>query len=63
VPKKLVTAIAGVITVAWAVSFVLDAIFPNYEPPESVHALMLIVAGAAFTQGIIVRRDNGKVVE
>lgn len=50
--KKLVTAIAIVIVVAWAVSFILDAVNPNYDPPESLHALMLLVAGAAFTQGV-----------
>lgn len=55
---KLVNALAIVITVVWAVSFILDATIVRYDPPESVHALMLIVAGAAFT-GTIIKTRNG----
>lgn len=56
--KTLINVIAFVITVAWSISFILDSILPRYDPPESVHALMLIVAGAAFT-GTLVRQKNG----
>lgn len=55
---RLATAIGVMITVAWAVSFVLDAALPRYEPPQTVHALMLIVAGAAFGKNIIKRSET-----
>lgn len=48
VDKRLAAAIAIVITTAWAVSFILGALNPAYNPPPSIHPLMLIVAGAAF---------------
>lgn len=54
----MINAIAVVITAAWAISFIVDAVNPKYDPPPGVHALMLIVAGAAFTGNII--RPNGK---
>lgn len=42
-----------IITVAWAVSFIVDILRTEYEPPASVHALMLIVAGAVFGDGLV----------
>lgn len=50
--KRLAAAIAIVITTAWAVSFILGALNPAYNPPPSIHPLMLIVAGAAFGTAI-----------
>jgi hypothetical protein len=58
VNNRLVNWLAVVITVIWAISFVLDAVITKYDPPESVHALMLIVAGAAFT-GTVIKTRNG----
>lgn len=57
--KRLPTIIAIVITTAWAVSFIIDIISPSYEPPATLHALMMIVAGAAFGATILPKR-NGK---
>lgn len=42
-----------VITLAWAVSFIVDIARTDYDPPASVHALMLIVAGAVFGDGLV----------
>lgn len=42
-----------VITLAWAVSFIVDIAKTEYDPPASVHALMLIVAGAVFGDGLV----------
>jgi hypothetical protein len=58
VNKKLINVIAVVITAIWSISFILDAINPRYDPPESVHALMLIVAGATFTGSVIKSRSG-----
>lgn len=60
--KRLSTAIAIVITAAWAISFIVDILQPAYDPPPSLHALMLIVAGAAFGNAVIGRK-NGKDAE
>ena len=59
VNKLIVNGIAIVIASAWAISFVLDAIVYTYEPPQSVHALMLIVSGAAFTSTVM-KNKNGQ---
>lgn len=45
--------VAGVITVAWAVSFVVDILNPLYDPPSIVGTLMLIVAGAIFGTDVV----------
>ena len=57
--KRLAAAIAIVITTAWAVSFILGALNPSYNPPPSIHPLMLIVAGAAFGTAVLPKRSKG----
>lgn len=54
--KRLAAAIAIVITTAWAVSFILGAVNPSYNPPPSIHPLMLIVAGAAFGKAVFTKK-------
>ena len=58
VSNKLSTGIAIVITAAWSISFLVDIIVTTYDPPATLHALMMVVAGAAFS-GSIIRRHNG----
>lgn len=53
--KHLTFVLSYVITVVWVVSFVIEVLDPNYSPPPSVHALMLLVAGALFGKGVIDR--------
>jgi hypothetical protein len=40
--------LAWIIVGAWGSSFVLDAVVTTYDPPPVIHALMMVVAGAAF---------------
>lgn len=58
---QITLTIAYVITSAWAISFIIDIIKPTYDPPTSVHALMMIVAGATFGEGLLRTRkkDDG----
>lgn len=56
--KRITNAIAIVATVLWATSFVLDAVLKNYEPPLSVHAVMMTVAGAAFAGSVFKKEDD-----
>lgn len=51
--SRIVQGLAAVITTAWAVSFIVDILDKSYEPPASVHALMLLVAGAVFGEGLL----------
>lgn len=51
--RRLAKVLAYVITVAWAISFTIDIVNPDYDPPASIHPLMLLVAGGAFGEGII----------
>lgn len=67
--SSLRIVIAVVITVAWAVSFIVGIIRVDYNPPATVGALMLMVAGALFGENIlrkgekeIRRMVNGKKV-
>lgn len=46
--ERMTAAIAVVVTVAWAASFVVDILIADYDPPPSVHALMVIIVGAIF---------------
>lgn len=50
--------ISVAITAVWIISFFVDIFVQGYEPPPSVHALMLIVAGALFSEGRF-RKKNG----
>ena len=50
--------LAVLITAAWAVSFILDIVVKEYDPPASVHALMMIVAGGVFGEGLIRTRTG-----
>lgn len=62
---RLANVIAVVITIAWFASVILDAAWPAYTPPFTVHALMAAVAGWAFSTGYIARHEgkesNGKL--
>jgi hypothetical protein len=52
---------AGLITVAWAVSFTFDLVNQAYDPPAYIGPLMMIVAGAIFGEGVVraaVRRNG-----
>jgi cell division protein FtsB len=51
--RFIALVVASVITAAWAISFTVDIFVKDYEAPPSVHALMLIVAGAVFGEGLI----------
>lgn len=56
--NKVATVLAGVITTAWGVSFITDIVVKNYDPPASVHALMMMVAGAVFGEGLLKNRSG-----
>lgn len=56
--KRIINAIAVTALVLWAISFVLDAVIRTYDPPASVHIIMMTVAGAAFG-GTIFKKDDG----
>lgn len=51
--ERVAVWLAIVITSAWAISFIVDIVNKAYDPPASIHALMLIVAGAVFGDGLI----------
>jgi hypothetical protein len=53
----LALVVASVITVAWVGSLITDAALPSYDPPASIHPLMLLVAGYLFGSGIF---KNGR---
>lgn len=53
--ERLVNYIIFLVATAWFSSFVLDAALKEYEPPQTIHALMLIVVGAACGAKVIKR--------
>jgi lipopolysaccharide export LptBFGC system permease protein LptF len=54
---RIAAIIALVVLVAWVVSFILDAAWPAYDPPPTIHALMMLVAGWAFGERLL-RKGN-----
>lgn len=47
---RAAVVIALVVTAVWVASCVADAVVAAYDPPATVHALMMAVAGWAFGQ-------------
>lgn len=59
--RRIALYLAIVITIAWGVSFIIDVIDESYDPPASVHALMMIVAGSVFGEGLFqAAKKNGE---
>lgn len=58
--QKFVDVLGWIITGMWALSMILHAINIGYEPPASIHILMMVVAGAAFGTTFI-KPKNGAV--
>lgn len=50
--------IALVVTAVWAISFLADIILKSYEGSPYVHAIMMLVAGAAFS-GQLIKKNGG----
>lgn len=42
---KLTVRLAYLISILWTISFFLDIILPHYDPPPTIHGLMMAVAG------------------
>ena len=60
---RLRLILAWTICTLYVIATILDAFLPNFEKPDDLSKLMLIVAGFLFTPTIIaaaVRRTNGK---
>lgn len=53
----MVTVLGYTIMIAWALSMIADALIKDYDPPPTVHGLMMVLAGAAFTNTI--RKGGG----
>lgn len=61
--KRVSNAIAIVVTAVWTISFLADIALRKYDPPASVHAIMMIVAGAAFANGLgigVTKKDKAE---
>lgn len=56
--RSFVDILAWLITVAWAASFIVDMLPYDYDPPASIHALMMIVASAAFGSNLLKRKNE-----
>jgi hypothetical protein len=53
--NRIAAWLAIVITAVWAISFLVDIVIKTYDPPASVHALMMLAAGAIFGEGLLKR--------
>ena len=53
--------IAGVVTVVWAVSSVVDTFSDTYQVSPVLHSIMLLVVGGIIgRRGWVLMRKNGK---
>lgn len=57
---RLTLIVSYTIVGAWIISFFVDLVVVTYDPPPSVHALMLIVAGAMFGEGFVKRTEKSE---
>lgn len=55
---RLRLVVGGLITAAWFASFVVDVVNPAYDPPATIHLLMMVVAGALFAPSVLNRKDK-----
>lgn len=60
IDRRVALWLSGVITAVWTVSTIVDAFVKSYDPPPTIGALMLLVAGGVFGEGILRTRRNGK---
>lgn len=56
---KTANLIALVVTAVWAISFLADIALKSYNGSPYVHAIMMVVAGAAFS-GSLVKKNGSK---
>lgn len=55
---RVATGIALLITTVWTLSIILDATWRAYDPPATIHALMMAVAGWAFGHRYLGKRNK-----
>lgn len=48
IPRPVVTIIATVVIVVWAMSQAASIFVPDYEPPAEIHLAVMLVLGALF---------------
>lgn len=53
------TAIAGIVVLVWAATFLYGIVDRTYQPPTEVNSVMMLVAGGFFAAGIR-RPRNGE---
>lgn len=51
--KRIVNAIAILVSAVWAVSFIADIVLDSYSPSPFVHLAMMTVVGAAVGHGFV----------
>lgn len=56
--KRATAVLAYVIIVSWAISFLVDIIVRDYDPPATVHALMMMVAGSVFVKSVYTKSSD-----
>lgn len=56
IPRSVVIVVAFVIVGVWAFSQVAKVYYPGYEPPDGIHAALMLAAGLIF--GVGRKRDD-----
>lgn len=58
---KVLLAIAILVAGVWAISIIVQTIFPDRQPPDSVNQVMIIVATGLFGGSVLASiKRNGK---
>lgn len=57
--ENIARYIAILVAVVWLASFILDAFWKSYDPPDSLSGMMMIVVGWAVSSDI--RKRGGKM--
>lgn len=53
--ERLRVAVGWVVVCAWVASLIVDALVKTYDPPTTLHIVMMIVAGYLFAPTIVGR--------
>jgi hypothetical protein len=56
--SRFIQMLGWVVLVMWVASTILDALWDEYEPHDSIHILMMAVAGAALGTSFVKPKNN-----
>lgn len=57
--KKLITSVALIVVIVWAVSMVVDMFSSTYDPPVGIYPALMVVLGGLFGYRLVKGEGSG----